>query len=108
MKKLLFICGKNRRRSPTAEQIFSQNSKFETASAGLSHDADQPVTPELIAWADVVLVMETTHRNKLSQRFQTVLKNKQVICLNIPDQYNYMDDMLIELLQQKVSRLLKL
>jgi len=48
MKKLLFICGKNRQRSPTAERIFSENSKFETASAGFNSDAEQPVTPELI------------------------------------------------------------
>lgn len=108
MRKLLFICGKNRQRSPTAEQIFSQHSQFETASAGLNHDANQIVTPELLLWADVIFVMETTHRNKLSQRFQTHLKNKQVICLDIPDKYNYMDETLIKLLQQKVSRVLNI
>lgn len=107
MKKLLFICGKNRQRSPTAEQIFSQNSKFETASAGLNHDANQTITPELLLWADVIFVMEAVHRNKLSQRFQIHLRNKQVICLDIPDKYNYMDETLIKLLQHKVSRVLK-
>jgi len=106
MKKLLFICSQNRLRSPTAEGIFGEYDEFETASAGLNHDANQTVTPELLQWADVIFVMETAHRNKLSQRFKPYLKNKRVICLDIPDKYEYMDAELIRLLKQKVSRVL--
>jgi len=106
MKKLLFICSQNRLRSPTAEGIFGEYDEFETASAGLNHDANQTVTLELLQWADVIFVMETAHRNKLSQRFKPYLKNKRVICLDIPDKYEYMDAELIRLLKQKVSRVL--
>lgn len=106
MKKLLFICSQNRLRSPTAEVVFGEYSEFETASAGLNHDANQTVTPELLLWADVIFVMETAHRNKLSQRFKPYLKNKRLICLDIPDEYDYMDKELIQLLQQKIHRLL--
>jgi predicted protein tyrosine phosphatase len=108
MKKLLFICSRNRLRSPTAESVFGESDGFETASAGLNHDANQTVTPELLQWADVILVMERGHRHKLSQRFQPYLKNKQVICLDIPDKYGYMDAELIHLLKQKVSQLLRI
>lgn len=64
---------------------------LEVDSAGLNHDAETPLTPEQITWADVIFVMEKTHRNKLSQRFRAQLKGKKVVCLNIPDEYEYMD-----------------
>lgn len=47
VKKLLFICSKNRLRSPTAEQVFSREPGVESASAGISRDADEPVSPYL-------------------------------------------------------------
>jgi len=52
MKNVLFICGKNRRRSPTAEQIFAEDARLEVASAGTSADADNPLTSELVEWAE--------------------------------------------------------
>jgi len=42
---------------------------FVTGSAGVAPDAENPITPELIAWAEVILVMELTHRNKLARSF---------------------------------------
>jgi predicted protein tyrosine phosphatase len=79
---------------------------IETASAGLGNDADVPVSPELLAWADVVFVMEKAHRNRLSAKFKRDLDGKRVICLDIPDKYEYMDPDLVRLLKQKVSRFL--
>jgi predicted protein tyrosine phosphatase len=52
MKKVLFLCSQNRLRSPTAEQVFASHKGIEVASAGLNNDAENPTTPELIAWAD--------------------------------------------------------
>ena len=102
--KVLFICGKNRLRSPTAEDVFANWPGVETSSAGISHDADTPVSPELLAWADLVFVMERTHRAKLSARFKAHLANKRVICLDIPDRFEFMDPELICLLKVKVNR----
>jgi predicted protein tyrosine phosphatase len=39
-------------------------------SAGLNNDAENPTTPELVAWADVIFVMEKAHRNRLGTRFK--------------------------------------
>jgi predicted protein tyrosine phosphatase len=103
-RNLLFICSQNRLRSPTAEQIFADHQGIETASAGLNNDAENPVTPELIGWANIIFVMEHTHRNKLSAKFKKYLSNKRVICLDIPDEYEYMDPVLINLLKVKVLR----
>ena len=58
MKRVLFICGKGRQRSPTAEQIFSNRDGWETDSAGLSSDADILVSFEQIDWATHIVVME--------------------------------------------------
>ncbi len=105
-RNILFICTQNRLRSPTAEQVFAEWPGVETASAGLGNDAEVPVSPELLAWADMIFVMEKAHRNRLSAKFTRHLNGKRVICLDIPDEYDFMDPMLICLLKQKVVRFL--
>ncbi len=102
MRKVLFICSQNRLRSPTAEQVFADWPGVEAASAGLNNDAENPLTPELLKWADLVFVMERAHRNKLSSRFRAHLGRQRIVCLDIPDEYDYMDPMLIRLLRMKV------
>ena len=101
---ILFVCGKNRLRSPTAEQIFAGRPGITTASAGVSHDADEPVTPELLGWADLVVVMERAHRGKLSARFAAALRDKRVVSLDIPDEYDFMAPELVGLLQARMAR----
>ncbi len=100
------MCSRNRLRSPTAEQVFASWQGIETASAGVNRDADNPVTPELLRWADLIFVMERAHRSKLSARFKAHLAGKRVVCLEIPDEYDYMEPALVTLLQAKVSRYL--
>jgi predicted protein tyrosine phosphatase len=102
MPNVLFICGKNRLRSPTAEQVFADWPGVATASAGTGQDADIPVGPELLDWADTVLVMEPSHRAKIAARFQSHLRGKRVACLGIPDRFEYMDPELVRLLLAKV------
>ena len=103
MLRLLFICSRNRWRSPTAEQVFSARPGVECASAGLTHDAETPVTPELLQWADLILVMERDHKTKLQSRFTSQVSGKRVVCLDIPDKFKYMDPGLVQLLEAKVS-----
>ncbi len=102
MKNVLFICSRNRLRSPTAEQVFSSYPGVETSSARVDHDADNPVTSELLEWADLVFVMEAMHRRKLQKKFRTALNGKRIICLGIPDDFEFMDPALVQLLQSKV------
>ncbi len=103
LHKVLFICGKNRWRSPTAEQIFSEHPGVECASAGLSHDAEVPVSADLVEWADQIFVMEKRHKAKLSAQFKPHLQGKKVVCLNIPDKYKFMEPALVTLLGNKVT-----
>jgi predicted protein tyrosine phosphatase len=105
-RNVLFICSQNRLRSPTAEQVFANWPGVETSSAGLNNDAENPVTPELLRWADIVFVMERAHRNKLSAKFKPYLDRVRIICLEIPDDYEFMDPELIQLLKARVPRYL--
>jgi predicted protein tyrosine phosphatase len=106
MQHVLFICSQNRLRSPTAEQVFSSRPGIECSSAGLNHDAENPLTPELVEWADIIFVMEKAHRNKLNARFKPHLSKARVICLDIADDYGFMDPALVSLLKLKVDRFL--
>jgi predicted protein tyrosine phosphatase len=105
--KLLFVCSGNRLRSPTAEAVFSALDGLEAMSAGTSSDAGNPISPDLLAWADIIFVMENIHRRKLNERFGPILKKKRLIVLGIPDQYRYMDPELVRVLKVKVSRYIK-
>ena len=104
MTNVLFICGRNRLRSPTAEAVFADWPGIEVASAGISPDAESPVTPEALGWAELIFVMDRNQRAKLSSRFRKHLKGKRIICLDIPDRYSFMDPDLVELLNSKVPR----
>lgn len=106
LKNVLFVCSQNRLRSPTAEQVFSRRRDIEVESAGTNHDADNPLTHELVAWADIIFVMEKAHRAKLQKKFRASLKGARVICLDIPDDYAFMDPELVRLLEAKVPRYL--
>jgi predicted protein tyrosine phosphatase len=70
LKRLLFICSKNRWRSPTAEAIFSEYQQIEADSAGLDSDAEVCVSGEALQRADTIFVMEQSHRSRLTKRFR--------------------------------------
>jgi len=103
MKRVLFVCSQNRLRSPTAEQIFSNRAGFEVASAGTDPAAGTPVSPELLEWADAIFVMERAHRDRLMKKFGPHLKSKRIVCLDIPDEFEYMDPALVRILEAKVG-----
>lgn len=106
MTNVLFVCSANRLRSPTAEQVFSTWPGIETDSAGISAGATVLLSSEQIDWADIIFVMEKAHRSKLTRRFRNRLKNKRVVCLDIPDDYEFMDPALVRLLEARVHRFL--
>lgn len=106
MKHVLFVCGRNRKRSPTAEVLFRDHPGVDVQSAGLSPDAETPLDREMVEWADVIFVMEAGQRRKINAQFRRSLKDVRVVCLDIPDRFEFMDPRLQELLKQKVGPLL--
>lgn len=105
--RVLFLCSRNRLRSPTAEQVFASWPGVEVESAGLSRDAATPLTSELVEWAQTIFVMESNHRVKLAKEFRPYLKDQRVICLGIPDRFTLMQPELVELLVAKVGPYLR-
>lgn len=105
---MLFVCSRNRLRSPTAERVFADWPGVQTQSAGLAADAEVQLTPELLHEAQLVLVMERRHLQLLRKRFAAYLRHCRVICLQIPDDYAYMDPALIRRLEHTVPPLLRL
>ncbi len=108
MKHILFVCSQNKLRSPTAETIFSEKEGFDVLSAGLNKDAEIPLTAGLVEWADTIFVMEKAQRNKLRKKHRKSLNKQNVICLEIPDDYDYMDSELIMILKQKLGNFFKI
>lgn len=101
--KLLFICSRNKWRSLTAEKIFQGVNGYEVRSAGTEDKARIKVTSGHIGWADYIFVMEKKHLRRLRERFSDILLYKKVICLHIPDEYQFMDQELIDILISTVS-----
>ena len=94
-------------RSPTAEQVFASRPSIETASAGKNRGADNPVSPELVEWADVIFVMEKQHQRRLANGFGVQMRGKRVVFLGILDDYKFMQQELVELLERKVAKFLR-
>ena len=103
MQRLLFVCSQNKLRSPTAENIFCDRPEIEVSSAGTNHDAENPLSGDQIEWADTIFVMEKTHKNKIQKKYRSQLKDKRVVCLGIPDEFEYMDPRLVSILETKMS-----
>ncbi|MEN3978538.1 protein tyrosine phosphatase [Acinetobacter sp. CWB-B33] len=102
----LFICSRNQWRSPTAERIFAAGYGIHTRSAGTSRHAKHSLTVKDIAWADCICVMEQKHKTWIKEKFHKELSYKKIIVLDIPDDYQYMDEDLIEILKQSMQHYL--
>jgi predicted protein tyrosine phosphatase len=106
-RRVLFLCSRNRLRSPTAERVFGTWPNLEVDSAGLADDAATVLTAEQLDWAELIVVMEAAHRRRLQSRHRTRLRGKRIVCLDVPDNYSYMQPELIELLLRRAGPLLR-
>lgn len=100
--KLLFICSRNLWRSPTAEALFKNHSRYTARSAGTTERARIKVTEGHIGWADMIFCMERKHTERLREQFAGEIGDKPVITLRIPDDFIFMDPELIGILQAKL------
>jgi len=97
---LIFICSRNKWRSPTAEAIFRNSQRHQARSAGTSASARVKVNETMIDWADLIFVMEQRHRQLLQERFAI---DKKIIVLDIEDDYQFMDDELVDMIKNGVA-----
>ena len=106
--KLLFVCSRNEWRSRTAEEIFRDLPGYAVKSAGTEPAARIRVTEGLIGWADVIFVMERKHRDILRERFGDAIGERPIRCLDIPDDFAFMDPDLVAWLESAVSEYIDL
>lgn len=97
--KVLFVCSRNQWRSPTAEAIYSDDSRLSVRSRGTSRAAVKTIRENDLTWADLVLVMEQKHRSRLLADFPDLTKFLTIHVLDIPDDYGYMNTELVQLLR---------
>jgi len=100
---LLFVCSRNQWRSPTGEAIYKNHPELMARSAGTEPSARIKLTAKMIHWADIIFVMERKHKERLLHKFPMDGQEKQIIILDIPDEYKCMDAELIDEIQTKVK-----
>lgn len=100
--RVLFVCSRNRLRSPTAERVAAAMDGVEALSAGTAPDADCRVSLDLVEWADRIVCMEPRHARALRRDFAPHLADTPVTTLGIPDDYAFMDPALVRLLRQRL------
>jgi predicted protein tyrosine phosphatase len=100
---ILFICSRNQWRSRTAETIFNNHAEHDVRSAGTAKNARIRVNEKMILWADLIFVMEKHHREIIKENFGMVSIDKQIVVLDIPDDYEYMDHELIQMLKSATA-----
>jgi len=103
---VLFVCSRNQWRSPTAERMFKGHPVIIARSAGTSLSARHRISHVDIDWADVILVMENKHRERIVADYAQLIEHTPIHVLDIPDEYKYMDPELIEILEQTVEPML--
>lgn len=95
----LFVCSRNKWRSRTAETHFKNHPYHQVLSAGTDESARVKISERLLHWADLVFVMENKHRQRINERFKNSVFNEKIVVLDIPDEYQYMDEELIAMLE---------
>lgn len=100
------VCGRNKRRSKTAEQIFRADSKLDIRSAGLSPKSPSQINETKIEWSDAIMVMEDSQKNRISGQYRH-LGLPPIFVLHIEDEFEYMDEELIELLEERIPNTVK-
>ena len=97
--KVLFICSRNQWRSPTGELVWTKAPGLSVRSRGTSPRANQTLSAKDIDWADMIFVMEQKHKDRVRASFPRATQFKKIHVLDIPDEYQYGDPELQDLIR---------
>ncbi|MCB9664968.1 MAG: methyltransferase domain-containing protein, partial [Alphaproteobacteria bacterium] len=93
--RVLFLCSRARQRSPTAAGVWNREPGVEARAAGTASSARRRVRAADLAWADLVLVMESRHRQQIEERYPAACAEVPVHVLEIPDTFAFEDPELV-------------
>jgi protein-tyrosine phosphatase len=102
---LLFVCGRNKWRSPTAARLYQNDERVSVRSAGMSAKSAHQISVQDLEWADLVLVMEQNYKAHILGIYRDY-KLPLIEVLDIPDEYEYMNEELISMIKQSVEYLI--
>lgn len=106
-KKILFVCTINVMRSKTAHEIYESDIRFIVKSAGTNSGAETVISREVLDWADAIVVMEKHHRNTIRKLYPDIYSKKRIVCLYIPDEYDYMQPELISVIRSRFEDVIR-
>ena len=99
---LLFVCTANRQRSPTAEDLFSGDERYEARSCGVQAHQETMCDESLVEWADVIFCMQRWHRDALMRNIPGATETR-IEVLDIPDMYRRGESRLVMLLRERLK-----
>jgi predicted protein tyrosine phosphatase len=103
LRRVLFLCRHNRMRSPTAERVFCKRPGLEVRSAGTAADALARVNTNMLEWADLIFIMDEHQRRALRRSFAGHPALDRLICLQIPDEFTFLQPELVALLESRAT-----
>lgn len=99
-RRVLCLCSAGMLRSPTAANVLHQEYGYNTRAAGVTEEyALVPVDDVLFAWADEIVCVEKAIQIALADKFN--IKDKRVVVLNIPDNFEWNDPNLRDLIKKQ-------
>jgi predicted protein tyrosine phosphatase len=105
--RTLCVCSAALLRSPTIGFV-TQNPPYNRNSraAGIVNEyALIPVDQVLLEWADEIICVEEEHKQfveKMLKKFE--IEDKTIYLINVPDNFKYRDQRLINLIQKELER----
>ena len=72
-------------------------------SAGTEPSAVVKVSAKHIIWADLIFAMEKRHKQRLEEKFPVETMSRNIIILDIPDEYQFMDEELVGMIRASVD-----
>jgi predicted protein tyrosine phosphatase len=102
-ERILFVCTANIDRSPTAQDLYAKDPRYDVRSAGVAPFAAVPLTRDLLLWADRVFVMnerEDHHRTLIRIRFPEV--DRPITDLDVRDLWYRGHPELVALLRRRL------
>ena len=103
VRNVLFVCRWNRCRSATAERLYAKRQDLDVRSAGTSDEALVRVNHRMLEWADTIFVMEPEQERALASMFPGHPALDRLVCLNIPDDYLFLQPELVSLLEERLK-----
>ncbi len=103
-KRLLFVCFSGGPRSKIAVDIFANDERYEAKSSGVSTIySKEPLTVELLGWADIIFAMEESHKETILKNFPKETKGKKIFVLDVENDAGNDEERLKRILKERLN-----